>query len=180
MGGIRWPGAVTVKYRVLAGDCTNDCGAAVAQVNLGFDEWEVSGVTFTQNNGSPDTNLCTDSPNLVEWALIDGPGGILAQVFVCRNPATKAILGFRIEFDSGDIWSDSGDGGKFDIRAVAAHEAGHATGLGHVNSPGASRLTMFNAIATGDPDRAMLGCGDRLGVNALYGTSLDCTELPDD
>lgn len=128
-----------MKYRVLAGDCTNDCGAAVAQVNLGFDEWEVSGVTFTQNNGSPDTNLCTDSPNLVEWALIDGPGGILAQVFVCRNPATKAILGFRIEFDSGDIWSDSGDGGKFDIRAVAAHEAGHATGLGHVNSPGASR-----------------------------------------
>lgn len=89
-------------------------------------------------------------------------------------------MGFEIEFDSGDTWSDSGDANKFDIRAVAAHEVGHVVGLDHVNSPRATRLTMFPRLAAGDTGSATLGCGDRLGVKALYGTSLDCTGLPND
>lgn len=166
MGGIRWFGTPKeVKYRVDAGACMNDYGSAVAGVTAGFDVWEFSDVTFTQDNGSPDSNPCTDSPNSGSWVSIDGPGGTLAQTSVCRNVATKEIVGFWIEFDSGDIWSDSGDDSKFDIQAVAAHEIGHIVGLGHVNSPHAISLSMFPRHATADKGPRTLGCGDLLVVD---------------
>lgn len=178
-GGMRWLGSPTVKYSVNTAGCANDCAAAVAAVNAGFNAWEASGITYAQDNGSPDANPCGGS-NTISWAAIDGAGGILALSAVCRNVVTKEIVGFTMTFDSGDTWSDSGEAGKFDIQATAAHEAGHVTGPDHVNSPRASRLTMFFTGTTGDTGPRTLGCGDRLAVNALYGSSLDCASLPGD
>ena len=179
-GGMRWFGAPkTVEYSVDATGCADDCASAGVAVNAGFDAWQVSGITYTQDNASPDGNPCGGS-NSVTWASIDGAGGILALTAVCRNVATKEIVGFTMTFDSGDTWSNGGDAGKFDIQATAAHEAGHVTGPDHVNRPAASRLTMFFTATTGDTGPRTLGCGDRLAVNALYGTSLDCTGLPGD
>lgn len=82
MGGISWPTAATVEYEVSTAGCGDDCDGAITDVNAGFDVWEVSDVTFTQNNGSLDLNPCTRSRNSVSWAAIDGPGGTLAQAFV--------------------------------------------------------------------------------------------------
>jgi hypothetical protein len=47
-------------------------------------------------------------------------------------------------------------------------------GLDHVHAPHDARLTMYPFITEADTGFRTLGCGDRLGVNALYGTSLGC------
>ncbi len=75
-GGTRWFGPPkTVKYSIATAGCVDDCAGAAASVNAGFDAWEPSGITYTQDNVSPYENPCTGSPNSVSWAAIDGAGG---------------------------------------------------------------------------------------------------------
>jgi hypothetical protein len=179
LGGHPSWAASSVDYSVDASGCTNaGCSGATAAVDAAFNAWEVSGITFT--DGTADANPCggTDS---VTWAPIDGPGGTLASTAVCRNTATKEIVGFQTVFDSGDLWSASGgDASHFDIQATATHEEGHTLGLDHVHSPFDARLTMYPFITPGDVGFQTLGCGELLGVNALYGTTLSCTNVPND
>ncbi|KKL84920.1 hypothetical protein LCGC14_1959910 [marine sediment metagenome] len=118
-GKTSWPGSSTVKYTVDASACGDDCSGAISDVNAGLAVWGVSGVTLTQDNITPDINPCTGSGNSVDWASVDGSGDTLAFTSVCRNVATKAIVGFEIVFDADETWSDSGDSGKFDIQATA-------------------------------------------------------------
>ena len=70
-----------------------------------------------------------------------------------------------------------GDGrsARFDIQATATHEEGHSMGLDHVHPPRDARLTMYPFITEGDTGFRTLGCGELLGVNALYGTTSVCT-----
>ena len=179
-GGIRWPEGSEVRYSVTATGCVDDCSDAVSQVNAALDTWELTGITFTQDNSSPVENPCGGGRNSVSWDTFDGSGGILAVASVCRYVSTKEIVGFHIIFDSGDFWSDSGAASKFDIQATMAHEGGHAIGLGHVVPEKTGHLTMHPFIALGDIRFRTLGCGERLGINAAYGETLDCLTLPGD
>lgn len=168
-----------ISYSISTVGCSDECGGAASSVKAAFDAWEVSGLAFDQVGAKQaDANPCggTDS---VSWAPIDGPGRILAYTEVCstRGP-DKQIDGFQTVFDSGDTWSDSGAEEKFDIQATATHEEGHTIGLDHVSAPRDARLTMYPFITAGDIGFRTLGCGDRLGVNALYGTTLDCSSVP--
>ena len=173
-----WPAGSTIHYSVSTSGCSDDCTGAVSQVDAGFDAWQVSGLTFTRAT-TGDANACGGSDS-VTWAAIDGPGGVLASTAVCRTLGgpSKQIVGFQTVFDAGDTWSDSGASGKFDIGAVTTHEEGHTTGLDHVHARRDARLTMYPFITSGDTGFRTLGCGDRLGVNALYGTSLSCLGVP--
>jgi hypothetical protein len=171
-------GVSTVHYSVNTTGCSNDCSGAVTAIDNAFNAWEVSGVTYTRaSTGDADACGGTDS---VTWAPIDGSGGVLAETFVCRTLGTNEIVGIQTLFDSGDTWSDSGAPGKFDIQATATHEEGHSTGLDHVHAPRDARLTMYPYISEGDIGFRTLGCGDRLGVNAAYGTNLTCNSVPQD
>lgn len=190
MDGInRWPaGTVDVKFAVNtagSGDVdddgyidSDDVMAALAAVDAGFNAWEIAGFTYSIA-AVGDTNPCGGTDG-VSWAAIDGPGGVLGETNVCRNPVTKEIKGFTITFDSSEDWSSSGAGGQFDLQGIAAHEVGHVIGLDHISDPGAKRLTMFFAAQKGDIGPRTLGCGDRLGINALYGTSWSCADLSGD
>jgi hypothetical protein len=168
-----WTASSTVHYSVSVTGCTDDCAQASTAVDNAFTEWELSGITFNRAT-TGDANPCggTDS---VSWAPIDGADGVLAETFVCRTLATHEIVGFQTVFDSGDSWSDSGTSGHFDIQATATHEEGHSMGLDHVHAPRDARLTMYPYITEGDTGFRTLGCGELLGVNALYGTSTVCT-----
>jgi hypothetical protein len=167
-----WPGSSTVHYSVNPGGCTGDCVGAITAVDSAFNAWEISGITFTPaTTGDVDPCGGTDS---LSWTPIDGPGGTLAETFVCRSRASHRIVGFQTLFDSGDTWSATGVAGRFDIQATATHEEGHTMGLDHVHAPQDARLTMYPFITEGDTGFRTLGCGDRLGVNTLYGTSLAC------
>ena len=170
-GGIKWPTGATIKYTVSSSGCSNDCAGAVSEVDSAFDAWELGVITYTRDDGSPDTNPCTGLPNSVSWSSIDGSGGALAVASVCRNVATKVIGGFRILYDTAETWSDSGDAGKFDIRNVGAHEAGHVSGLDHTNAPQDGCLTMYRFAGPGETQKQTLGLGDKLGMQFLYGST---------
>lgn len=145
----------------------------MSAVDAAFDTWELSGVTYTRSTtGDPDPCGDTDS---VTWGPIDGEGGILGETAVCRTLAGHEIVGFTTLFDSADPWSDSGDPGSFDIQATATHEEGHTTGFDHVHAPFDARLTMYPYIGLGDIGFQTPGCGDLLGVSALYGIAVDCS-----
>jgi hypothetical protein len=173
-----WPAGSTIDYSVTTTGCSPDCGGAASSVSAAFDTWQVSGLTFTMTStGATDRCGGTDS---VTWAPIDGPGGVLASTSVCQTLGpNRQIVGFQTVFDSGDSWSVSAEGtNMFDIQATATHEEGHTIGLDHVHSPFDARLTMYPYITPGDIGFRTLGCGDRLGVNAIYGPSLDCSGVP--
>jgi hypothetical protein len=176
-GKPHWPGASTIHYAVSTSGCSDDCSGATSQIDAAFDAWQVSGLTFTRSS-TGDVDQC-GGRDTVAWQSIDGPGGTLAATSVCRTLGpSKRIVGFQTIFDAGDTFSDSGAAGKSDIRATATHEEGHTIGLDHVNAPKDARLTMYPFITDGDIGFRTLGCGDRLGVNALYGTSLSCAGVP--
>jgi len=157
---------------------SDDVMAALAAVDAGFNAWEIAGFTYTIAP-TGDANPCGGT-NSVSWAAIDGTGGILAKTNACRDLVTKDIVGFTMIFDSAEDWSNAGAFGQHDLQSLTAHEAGHVTGLDHIHDSEAKRLTMFFSAQTGNRGPRTLGCGDRLGVNALYGTTLDCTTLPGD
>jgi hypothetical protein len=168
-----------VEYTVDGTNCGSSSSSCKSSVDAGFDAWQpTSGVTFTDNGSTSQTNPCTGQPNSVSWTTLDGAGNVLAQTLPCYYLGTNQMAGFVIQFDQADPWStcsSSCPSNAFSIQAVATHESGHAVGLNHVGAPRDIRLTMYPAIGLGDFGIATLGCGDQLGTARQYGTSFTCT-----
>lgn len=180
VGKVRWFGAPkTVTYDLNTSGCPAS-GSCDGAVNAGFDPWDASGITLNPATNAS-INLCTGQENSVSFQAIDGPGNVLAFTAPCYYLATGEMVGFDIVFDSGDSWCLSEASclaNEISLQATTTHEAGHVIGLGHVRSKWDIRLTMFPAIAPDDFGYATLGCGELLGINALYGTTLNCDGVP--
>ena len=170
--GAKWT-SFPVKYQVDVSRAPSDVQAgAAAQIVAGFEAWEtVTGIpNFFEKVAS--------SNNRVRFRGIDGPGGVLAQVQLSSSGGT--FTRFTMTFDSGDNWKIFTDDScptpdgrvGFDIREVAAHEAGHVVGLHHstqCNSCGNRALTMYPFIlAQGETYKRSPESGDKLGMQALY------------
>lgn len=175
-----------LSYRISTSNCRDRCDNAAAAVGNGFGAWAVSGTSITQST-TPGIDPCTHTPNSVTWAPLAAPQDTLAMSNPCFNPKTGEVLGFQITLNSRQPWSDClssascrGLSSYYSIAAVAAHEGGHLYGLNHAPGRPSSRLTMSPGVSAGDYGHATLGCGDRLGINALYHTNLSCTQLPGD
>jgi hypothetical protein len=186
--------ADSLEYTINTTGCSGDCTAAVSAVvgsggasGWGISAWDVSGLSLTHNDSTSQTNPCTDNPNSVTWQPI-GSASTLAYTAPCQDTSTGQIVGFDIVFNSNADWSACADAsacvnataGDYSIAAVAAHEAGHVYGLGHDHGAKDERLTMYFATGANDFGHATLGCGDRLGINALYNAGLNCNTLPGD
>lgn len=168
-GGVRWFAGDAIGYQISGTEGIGGANAVIeagAATIAGF----VTTRDFVRDDALPSANPC-GGVNRVVWAAIDGPGGILASTGVCRNVATKEIAGFVVTMDSGDAWSLSGEAGKFDVGNVTVHEFGHVAGLDHVNAPRDGCLTMYTYAAAGETQKSTLGLGDKLGMNALYGSA---------
>ncbi|MBI4541252.1 MAG: matrixin family metalloprotease [Gemmatimonadetes bacterium] len=171
-GGIHWFAGGTVKYRILG---TEPVLGGSAAVEAAVDTWDgfITTRDFFRNDAETEQlNPCRSIPNTAQWAAIDGAGGVVAEARVCRNKATKEILGFFVTMDRGEAWSTVGAASTFDVENVAAHEFGHAAGLDHVNAPRDGCLTLYFLVASAETQKRTPGLGDKLGMNALYG-SLD-------
>lgn len=166
-GGIRWFGGDEVKYQIV--------GLAPAGGNAALESavatWDgfVTTRTFSRDDSDPSANPC-GGVNTVEWTEIDGPGGTLATASVCRNVATKEIVGFVVTMDSTESWATDGDADAFDVEGVAAHEFGHVAGLGHDNPPRSGCLTLYKFAGLGETQKRTVGLGDKLGMDVLYAT----------
>lgn len=169
-GGIRWFSGSTVEYRIV-GLAPTGGNAAVEDAMITWDNF-ITTRAFARDDVSPTpNNLCTGEPNTVQWASIDGSGGVLATASVCRNVATKEIVGFVVTVDNGESWATDGSSGNFDVENVASHEFGHVAGLGHDNPPKSGCLTMYKFAGLGEIQKRSLGLGDKLGMNELYAST---------
>jgi hypothetical protein len=170
-GGIHWASGGTVEYRITGTAPTGGNTAVVA----GEDVWDalIASRDFIRDDNTQQLNPCTDLPNTIAWASIDGAGGILGVTAPCYNVLTKELVGFSITLDTGDSWgtSPSGTAGLIDVGNVATHEFGHAVGLGHVSAPRDGCLTMYKFATDGEVQKRTPGLGDKLGMAALYGNT---------
>ncbi|TAJ08179.1 MAG: matrixin family metalloprotease [Planctomycetota bacterium] len=90
-------------------------------------------------------------------------GGVLAY---CEAPISD---GWRIRFLSTWIWQDgptAATGNHIDYQGVACHEYGHALGLDHSSTGGA---TMFPSITGTGSGQRSLATDDINGVQGVYG-----------
>ncbi len=88
-------------------------------------------------------------------------GGTLAYT------ETPISDGWRIRFCDNWVWDDgpSTIGNRWDIQGVAAHEYGHALGLGHSVSP----ATMQPAVSQGSIGIRSIESDDIAGIQCIYG-----------
>jgi len=98
-------------------------------------------------------------------SALDGcNGGVLAYA------ETPISNGWRIRYYDCWTWEDGPGtqiGSREDLQSVACHEYGHALGLGHSTSSGA---TMFGSSSGGTSDRS-IEQDDINGVRAIYGVA---------
>ena len=168
-GGISWPAWSTVEFTMVGmpAEFEDDVLAAVATL-----EALMPGTTFTRNDGTTQLNPCTGQPNSISWLQADGPSAA-----ACFNTASKDISGFRMALDLDEPWATDGSAFSVDVQGVATHEMGHAVGIDHTNAPASACLTMCKFSSLGETQKRTLGLGDKLGMEALYGSG-DTTPGP--
>jgi len=167
-GGISWFLENTVEYQITGTEPVG--GNAALESAVATWDGSILPRAFVHNDATSQTNPCTVSPNTIQWSAIDGSGEVLATASVCRNVATKEIVGFVVTMDSTESWATDGSSGNFDVENVASHEFGHVAGLGHGNPPRSGCLTMYKFAGLGEIQKRTLGLGDKLGMDALYST----------
>jgi predicted Zn-dependent protease len=165
-GGVRWR-TFPVTYAV---DTTNsgvDINAARNAIIQTFEELDkyIPGDAF---------NLISDFNSAkikFRWQLIDGQFGQAGFASFSFTTPGLVLTSATITLDSGENWFVSpvhrcnSIGSSLDLQNVAAHELGHAVGLGHVTD---NLLTMYPTSFAGETLKRSLGNGDRAGMNFLY------------
>ncbi|XP_030634381.1 collagenase 3-like [Chanos chanos] len=91
----------------------------------------------------------------------DGPDGLLAHAYPPGNG-----IGGDAHFDEDETWTV--DSRNYNLFLVAAHELGHALGMGHSSDPGALMYPVYE-YAQGFP----LSEDDIKGIQSLYGPNPD-------
>ena len=90
----------------------------------------------------------------------DGAGGVLAHTYYPAPPNAEPIAG-DMHLDADENWQV---GAAVDLFSVALHEAGHALGLGHTDSPGTVMYPYYRFFSGLSDD-------DIAGIRDLYGSS---------
>ncbi|MCX5753171.1 MAG: PKD domain-containing protein [Candidatus Krumholzibacteria bacterium] len=116
-----------------------------------------------------------DGYNAVYAAPIDEFGGILAQTYTWHSG--EYVTEVDVTVDSGEPWGINGESNKFDLQSVLTHEFGHVWGLDDLTDPSCMTETMFWSTDLGATFRRTMSCGDKRGVQTIYG--YECRNLMD-
>ncbi len=166
----RWA-SVPVTFYVNPANQDVSANAAAAAVEVALNVWSASGSSFRYQYGGTahDTAIAFDNRNVLLFRNVDN-GSTIATTYSWWN-SSKQLLdsdvimwdgGFR--FFTGTAGCGTPSKGVY-IEDIATHELGHALGLNHSSSSGA---TMSPSSSYCSQAFRTLAADDTAGVSALY------------
>ena len=155
------------SYYINAANLDLPEAAADAAVRAGADTWFQQSGAFRFNYGGPSTATATtfDSINLIVFRNASS-GSAIATTYWWSS--SSRIIDADIVFWDGAFTFFAGSSGcsaGFYIEDIAAHEFGHALGLGHSTFTG---TTMYPSVSSCNQGNRTLDADDIAGVRALY------------
>lgn len=175
--GARWNSAENYLFNPAN---AGGMGVGIADLNAAVNAWdnEVAANIFgagaeTGATLSADTTS-TDGLNEVYFGNISDQNVIAVTItwgVFGGPPHNRRLVEWDMIFDDdGDwTWSNVGAPDAMDFLNIAAHEAGHAAGMGHTDSSSTCvEQTMYPSASNGETQKRDLGVGDIAGVVDLY------------
>ena len=166
LSGPAWPQPQT-PYYVNAANLDLSAAAATAAVRAGADVWlqQAGAFRFTYAGASSQTTTDYDQTNLIVFRDA-ASGSAIATTYWWRN-GSQIVDADIVFWDGGFTFFSGATGcsGGFYIEDIAAHEFGHALGLGHSTLQPA---TMYPSVSTCSTALRTLDADDIAGVRALY------------
>jgi hypothetical protein len=145
--------------------------SAEAAVQAGADAWEQQAAVFrfVYAGVSSQTTNTNDGINLVMFRNASNGSSIATTYW--WSSGSRIIDADIVFWDGGFTFfaGSSGCSNGFYIEDIAAHEFGHALGLGHSTSASA---TMFPSVSSCHTRNRTLDADDIAGVVALYPSNL--------
>jgi Matrixin len=166
LSGPAWP-QPQAPYYINSTNLDLARSAVEAAVRAGADTWlqQAGAFRFAYAGPSSQTTNTNDQINLVLFRNASN-GSAIATTYWWSTPSQ--IIDADIVFWDGGFTFFSGTSGctgGFYIEDIAAHEFGHALGLGHSTVSGA---TMYPSVSSCNTGNRTLDADDISGVRALY------------
>nr|XP_014345482.1 PREDICTED: matrix metalloproteinase-20-like isoform X2 [Latimeria chalumnae] len=171
----RW-NSNTVTYRILKYSNKLKSEEVDKSLKMALKLWsDVTPLNFVKTDSEEaDIKIMFGSKDHGDFFPFDGPRGILAHSF---EPGDG--LGGDTHFDEDEKWTMGNIKQGYNLFTVAAHEFGHALGLGHSRDPTALMFPIYKYRKLED---FRLPRDDVQGIQALYGSQnkeRDLTKVPE-
>uniref|UniRef100_A0A4W3H8C5 Matrix metallopeptidase 7 n=1 Tax=Callorhinchus milii TaxID=7868 RepID=A0A4W3H8C5_CALMI len=168
-GRPRWP-SNTITYRILSYTWELRREEVDQVISMAFKVWsDVTPLRFVrQTSGQADIMIMFASGYHGDYDSFDGRGGILAHAY-----APGRGIGGDAHFDEDEQWTLSRYG--INLFLVAAHEFGHALGLGHSSDRSALMFPTYQYV---NVNGYRLPADDVRGIQSIYGAHLNRSPQP--
>jgi hypothetical protein len=145
----------------------------VTAITAAFDAWSaVADISFSlvADDGAAYDTATSSGDIRIGMHYFDGSGGTLAHAYF--PPNNGFTIAGDMHFDISETWETGFGGIGFDIFTVAAHEIGHAIGLGHTDIDDSLMEPYYSEAFSG------LQADDIAGAQYLYGAPVT-TPVPE-